>query len=64
MGKLFDTLCGKRLCIHFGGKQIKEINDQDAAVNVERLAISVTSPDLEDDNVFLLGIVKASSLKV
>ena len=62
MGKLFDTLCGKRLCIHFGGKQIKEINDQDAAVNVERLAI--TSPDLEDDNVFLLGIVKASSLKV
>ena len=45
MGKLFDTLCGKRLCIHFGGKQIKEINDQDAAVNVERLAISVTSPD-------------------
>ena len=61
--RIIDTLRGKRLCIHFDGKQIKEIDEQDVAVNVERIAISVTSPDLEDDNDILLGVVQASSLK-
>ena len=61
--RVIDTLRGKRLCIHFDGKQIKEIDEQDVAVNVERIAISVTSPDLEDDNDILLGVVQASSLK-
>ena len=49
--------------IPFDGKQIREIDEQDVAVNVERIAFSVTSPDLEDDNDILLGVVQASSLK-
>ena len=42
-------------------KQIEE--DLIITVNVEPIAISVTSPDLDDTDDILLGVVQASSFK-
>ena len=42
-------------------KQIEE--DLNITVTVERIAISVTSPDLDDTDDILLGVVQASSSK-
>ena len=43
-------------------KQIED--DLDITVTVERIAISVTSPDLGDSDDILLGVVQAASSKV
>ena len=59
-----DVLKGKKLCIHFDGKQVKQIEeDLNITVTVERIAISVTSPDIQDSNDILLGVVQADSSK-
>ena len=42
-------------------KQIEE--DLNITVTVERIAISVTSPDFDDTDDILLGVVQASSSK-
>jgi hypothetical protein len=57
-----NTLKGKRLCLHFDGKQMKQTeDDHDITVTVERIATSVTSPDFgcSDDN--LLGVFQVAS---
>lgn len=57
-------LKGKRLMLHFDGKQIQEIHgDLNITVTVERIAVSVTSPDFPDSNDVLLGVVQAESSK-
>jgi hypothetical protein len=59
-----NTLKGKRLCLHFDGKQMKQIEDDlDITVTVERIDTSVTSPDFGDSNDILLGVVQAASSK-
>ena len=59
-----ETLKGKRLVLHFDGKQIKEMGENlNITVTVERIAISVTSPDIDDTNDILLGVVQAESSK-
>jgi hypothetical protein len=61
---IMTTLKGKKLCLHFDGKQVKQIEeDLNITVTVERIAISVTSPDLDDTDDILLGVVQASSSK-
>ena len=61
---IMDVLKGKKLCIHFDGKQVKQIEeDLNITVTVERIAISVTSPDIQDSNDILLGVVQADSSK-
>jgi hypothetical protein len=57
------TLKGKKLCLHFDGKQVKQMEDLDSTVNVERIAISVTSRDIEGSDDILLGVVQAASSK-
>ena len=50
-----NTLKGKRLCLHFDGKQMKQIEDDlDITVTVERTDTSVTSPDFGDSDDILL----------
>ena len=59
-----NTLKGKRLCLHFDGKQMKQIEDDlDITVTVERIDTSVTSPDFGDSDDILLGVVQAASSK-
>lgn len=59
-----NTLKGKKLCIHFDGKQVKQIEeDLNITTTVERIAISVTSPDIDDSDDILLGVVQAASSK-
>jgi hypothetical protein len=59
-----NTLKGKRLCLHFDGKQMKQIEDDlDITVTVERIGTSVTSPDFGDSDDILLGVVQAASSK-
>lgn len=61
---IMKTLQGKRLCVHFDGKQVKEIEeDLNITVSIERIAVSVTSPDLDDSDDILLGVVQAASSK-
>ena len=61
---IMDVLKGKKLCIHFDGKQEKQIEeDLNITVTVERITISVTSPDIQDSNDILLGVVQADSSK-
>ncbi len=61
---IMNTLKGKRLCIHFDGKQMKQIEDDlDITVTVERIATSVTSPDFGDSDDILLGVDQAASSK-
>ena len=55
-----NTLKGKRLCVHFDGKRVKELQG-DLNVEVERIAVSVTSPDLDDTGDLLLGVVQTKS---
>lgn len=62
--EIIETLKGKRLCVHFDGKQVKEIaEDLNITLNVERISVSVTSPDMNDTNDILLGVVQADSSK-
>jgi len=59
-----NTLKGKRLRLHFDGKQMKQIEDDlDITVTVERIDTSVTSPDFGDSDDILLGVVQAASSK-
>ena len=59
-----ETLKGKRLVLHFDGKQMKEMEDNlNITVTVEKITISVTSPDIDDTNYILLGVVQAESSK-
>ena len=59
-----NTLKGKRLCLHFDGKHMKQIEDDlDITVTVERIDTSVTSPDFGDSDDILLGVVQALSSK-
>jgi hypothetical protein len=61
---IIETLKGKRLCLHFDGKLVKQIEENlDVTVTVERIAVSVTSPDMEDKDDILLGVVQAESSK-
>ena len=61
---VMNTLKGKKLCLHFDGKQVKEVEEKmNIVVSVERISISVTSPDIEDSDDILLGVVQAESSK-
>jgi len=61
---IIETLKGKRLCLHFDGKLVKQMEeDLNVTVTVERIAVSVTSPDIEDSDDILLGVVQAESSK-
>jgi hypothetical protein len=64
MQDIMNTLKGKRLCLHFDGKQMKQNEDDlDITVTVERIGTSVTSPDFGDSDDILLGVVQAASSK-
>ena len=58
-----DTLRGKKLCVHFDGKQVKEVEEKmNIVVSVERIFLSITtSPDIESSDDILLGVVQADS---
>ena len=55
------TLKGKGFSILFNCKQVKQVEDLNITVSIERIPDSVTSPDLDDSNDILLGAVKAAS---
>jgi len=56
--EIITTLKGKKLCVHFDGKRVKQIEeDLKITVSVERIAVSVTSPDMDDKDDVLLGVV-------
>ncbi|XP_065679805.1 uncharacterized protein LOC136094125 [Hydra vulgaris] len=62
--EIIATLKGKKQCVHFDGKRIKQIEeDLKITVSVERIAVSVTSPDMDDTDDILLGVVQAPSSK-
>ena len=59
-----DTLKGKHLCLHFDGRQVKQMEqDLKIIVSYERIAISVTSLDIDDTDDILLGVVQTPSSK-
>lgn len=61
---IMTTLRGKKLCLHFDGKQIQQIEENlNITVTAEQKAVSVTSPDIEDTDDILLGVVQAESSK-
>jgi hypothetical protein len=61
---IMNTLKGKRLCLHFDGKQMKQIEDDlDITVTVERIDTIVTSPGFGGSDDILLGVVQAASSK-
>jgi hypothetical protein len=62
--EIITTLKGKKLCVHFDGKKVKQIDeDLKITVSVERIAVSVTSPDMDDTDDILLGVVQTASSK-
>ena len=62
--EIITTLKGKKLCVHFDGKRVKQIEeDLKITVSVERIAVSVTSPDMDETDDVLLGVVQAASSK-
>ena len=62
--KIMDTLKGTHLYLHFDGKQVKQMEkDLKIIVSYERIAISVTSPDINDTDDILLGVVQTPSSK-
>ena len=59
-----NTLRGKKPIVHFDGKQVKQMEEEhNITVNVERIAVSVTSPDLEQSADILLGVLQTESSK-
>ena len=54
------TMKGKRFSILFYGKQVKQVEDLNVTVSIKRIAVSVTSPDLDDSN-YILEVVQAAS---
>ena len=62
--EVVETLRGKRLILHFDGKIVKEMSDlKNICHDVERIAISVTSPDFHVKDDILLGIIQSESSK-
>ena len=62
--EVVKTLRGKRLILHFDGKIVKEMSDlKNICHDVERIAISVTSPDFHVKDDILLGIIQSESSK-
>ena len=55
------TLKRKRFSILLYGKQAKQVEDINVTVSIKRIAVSVTSPDLDDSNYILLEVVQAAS---
>ena len=55
------TLKGKRFSILFYGKQVKQVEDLNVTISIKRIAVSVTSSDLDDSNYILLEVVQAAS---
>jgi adenylate/nucleoside-diphosphate kinase len=52
------------LCIHIDGKQVTHLDeDTNITITTERIAVSITSPDLAETDDILLGVVKSSSSK-
>ena len=61
------TLKGKRFSILFNGKQVKQVKqveDLNVTVSIERIAVSVVSPDLDDSNYILLLVAQAARPRV
>ncbi|XP_065681034.1 uncharacterized protein LOC101235214 isoform X1 [Hydra vulgaris] len=57
-----NVLKGKKLIVHFDGKLVRQLEEEnDLTVTCERIVVSVTSPDLECRDDFLLGIVQAEN---
>ena len=54
------TLKGKRFSILLYGKHVKQVEDLNVTVPIKRIAVSVTSPDLDDSN-YILEVVQAAS---
>jgi hypothetical protein len=51
---IINTLKGCKLCLHFDGKQVNQMEDDiDITVTVEKIAASVTSPDFRDSDDIL-----------
>ena len=44
------TMKGKRFSILFYGKHVKQVEDLNVNVSIKRIAVSVTSPYLDDSN--------------
>lgn len=50
--------------MHFDGKQVKQFeSDEKLTITKERIAISVTTPDIDDTDDILLGVLEAESSK-
>ena len=61
------TLKGKRFSILFNGKQVKQVKqveDLNVTVSIERIAVSVVPPDLDDSNYILLLVAQAARPRV
>ena len=59
-----ETLKEKRPVLQFDGKQVKEIEEYlNITDTVERIAISVTSPEIDNTNDILHGVVQAENSK-
>lgn len=59
-----EKIKGKRLILHYDGKKVKELEEYShITVSKERIAISVSSPDLDETNDILLAIVESESSK-
>ena len=52
------------LSLHIDGKQVTHLDeDTNITITTERIAVSITSPDLAETDDILLGVVKSSSSK-
>ena len=61
---IIELLQGKRLVLHFDGKIVREISEEkNISENVERIAVSVTSPDFDDRDDILLGVLQIENSK-
>ena len=62
--KITHKIRNLNLCLHIDGKQVTHL-DEDANITVtrERIAVSITSPDLAETDDILLGVVVCDSSK-
>lgn len=62
--KITHKIRNLNLCLHIDGKQVTHF-DEDANITVtrERIAVSITSPDLAETDDILLGVVVCDSSK-
>ena len=57
-------MVGKHLVLHFDGKLIKHLDENTLqSVVKDRVAVSISSPEFEDRNDLLLGVLPADSVK-